>query len=141
MDWQLPIGAQLEADGVRFRVWAPDARRVEAVILDDRGKEIAACPLQKGSDGYFSGRATGMKAGTRYMYRLDGDKTRPDPASRYQPEGVHGASQVVDPSFAWNDSDWNGIPLEQYVIYEVHTGTATPDGTFEALIEKLPYFK
>jgi maltooligosyltrehalose trehalohydrolase len=76
--------------------------------------------------------------GARYKYRLDGGDSFPDPASRYQPDGVHGPSQVVDPAaFTWTDSDWQGIPLDDLVIYELHVGTATPEGTFDALIERL----
>ena len=69
-----------------------------------------------------------------YVYRLDGQKERPDPASRFQPQGVHGPSQVVDPRFPWEDPCWFGTPLRDYVLYELHVGAFTPDGTFEAVI-------
>ena len=75
------------------------------------------------------------------MYCLDGDKMRPDPASQYQPMALHGPSQVVDRGFAWTDDGWKGIPLERMVLYEVHMGTATPEGTFDAFVGKLPYLK
>ncbi|HET6314790.1 MAG TPA: malto-oligosyltrehalose trehalohydrolase [Chloroflexia bacterium] len=142
MTWELPIGAQLRENGVRFRVWAEDVRRVEVAILGAEGKEQTAHELTRDADGYFEGFVAGIGAGTRYMYRLNGDTLRPDPASRYQPEGVHGPSEVVDPAFPWGDGGtWQGLALEETVIYEVHIGTATPDGTFESFIEKLPYLK
>ncbi|HEX8599070.1 MAG TPA: malto-oligosyltrehalose trehalohydrolase [Chloroflexia bacterium] len=141
MNWQLPIGAQLRGNGARFRVWAEDVERVEVAILGAEGKEESAHELARDREGYFEGFVEGAGAGTRYMYRLNGDTLRPDPASRYQPEGVHGPSEVVDPAFQWSDGAWRGIPLEEMVIYEVHIGTATPEGTFEAFIEKLSYLK
>src|SRR4051794_4246882 len=141
MEWRLPIGARPERGGTTFRVWAPDVRQVEVVLFDDEQKEKSAHRLQRDDKGYFSCPIEGVNAGARYMYRLDGDKLRPDPASRYQPESVHSSSQVVDPGFDWKDEAWNGIPLRDMVIYETHVGTATPEGTFETLIEKLPYFK
>src|SRR5262245_15899572 len=141
MTWQWPIGAQLQDDGVYFRVWAPDRRQVEVVVVDAAGRERNRRPLARDPDGYFAGRIAGLGAGARYFYRLDGDAQRPDPASRYQPEGVHGPSQVVASEFGWTDQEWQGLPLEDLVIYETHIGTATPDGTFEAFIERLPYLK
>ncbi|HEX8230141.1 MAG TPA: malto-oligosyltrehalose trehalohydrolase [Chloroflexia bacterium] len=141
MNWQLPVGAQLRENGVRFRVWAEDVARVEVAILGAEGKEESALELTRDREGYFEGFVEGAGVGTRYMYRLNGDTLRPDPASRYQPEGVHGPSEVVDPAFQWSSGAWRGIPLEEMVIYEVHVGTATPEGTFEAFIEKLPYLK
>jgi maltooligosyltrehalose trehalohydrolase len=142
MNWELPIGAQPLENGVRFRVWAEDVRRVEVVILGAEDKEQRAHDLTRDAEGYFKTFIGGIGAGTRYMYRLNGDTLRPDPASRYQPEGVHGPSEVVDRNFNWSDSGtWQGIPLEEMVIYEAHIGTATPEGTFEAFIEKLPHLK
>ena len=102
---RLPIGAEvLPEGGVHFRVWAPRRRQVEVVLEAGPGAP-AAVRLQAEDNGYFSGRAASARAGTRYRFRLDGEAALyPDPASRYQPEGVHGSSQVVDPSaFAWTD--------------------------------------
>jgi len=141
MNCRMPIGAQIDDGGAHFGVWAGDARQVAVVILDDARQELASHPLEGDHQGYFSGYVQGLTDGARYMYRLDGDKLRPDPASRYQPEGVHSPSQVVDTSFAWSDNGWQGIPLEEMVIYEAHIGTATPEGTFEAFIDKLPFLK
>ncbi|HEX2913614.1 MAG TPA: malto-oligosyltrehalose trehalohydrolase [Chloroflexia bacterium] len=141
MNWQLPIGAQLNDTGVRFRVWASNVNRLEVVIYDHKGQELSTYPLRRDEFGYYLGQIEGMQAGVRYMYRLDGNIDRPDPASRYQPEGVHGPSEVVSSKFNWTDSNWKGLPANELIIYEVHIGTATPTGTFEAFIEKLDYVK
>ncbi len=139
--WQLPLGAQVTENGVRFRVWAAGVEQAE-VVLFEAGQEAGSYPLKRDETGYFLGQVENARAGTRYMYRLDGDKLRPDPASRYQPEGIHGPSEVVNASaFEWHDEGWQGKPLGEMIIYEVHIGTATPEGTFEAFIEKLEYLK
>ncbi len=136
MIWELPIGALPDAEGTRFCVWAPNARQVEVVLHTATG--LQAHPLTRDADGYFGGHVEGVGTGARYSYRLDGGELRPDPASRSQPEGVHGPSEVVDPrAFAWSDHGWRGRPLEELVIYELHVGTATPAGTFDSLIERL----
>ncbi|MEN9936511.1 MAG: hypothetical protein RLZZ387_3090 [Chloroflexota bacterium] len=136
MTWKMPIGAEPDAAGTRFRVWAPAARCVEVVV--DGG---AAHALALATDGYHEAHVPGVGPGARYMYRVDGGDPRPDPASRFQPDGVHGPSQVVDPSFAWTDGGWRGVPIEDMVIYELHVGTATEAGTFEALIERLDHIR
>lgn len=135
--WTMPIGAQPDAHGTRFRVWAADARRVAVVLYT--GEQIAAThALQPEGNGYFSAHVADVKPGTRYMYRVDDGDPRPDPASRWQPESVHRASCVVDPeAFVWTDAGWSGLHLNDLVVYEVHVGTATPTGTFDALIERL----
>lgn len=92
-------------------------------------------------NGYFEIALEGVQRGTRYSYRLDGRSDRPDPASRYQPEGVHGPSQVVEPDFEWRDHGWTGLALEQCIFYELHVGTFTPEGTFDAVIPHLDYLK
>jgi maltooligosyltrehalose trehalohydrolase len=89
------------------------------------------------SRGYFHAHAEGIPAGTLYRYRLNKDKELPDPASRHQPQGVHGPSQVLSTRFTWNDSSWRGLPLEKYVLYELHVGTFAPQGTFEAIIPRI----
>ena len=136
MSWELALGARPRADGVDFRVWAPDRKSVEVVIYTD-GSPATSQALQRDAPGYWSGHITGLQAGARYMYRLDGTTDRPDPASRHQPDGVHGPSMVVDPNFGWTDQSWRGLPREDLVVYELHVGAATTDGTFEALIERL----
>jgi maltooligosyltrehalose trehalohydrolase len=94
-------------------------------------------PLSRSDRGYFQGTITGVSPGSLYFYRLDGEKDRPDPASRFQPRDVHGPSQVVAPHFPWEDRGWVGPPLQDYIIYELHVGTFTPEGTFAAIIPHL----
>ncbi|HKO15329.1 MAG TPA: malto-oligosyltrehalose trehalohydrolase [Gemmatimonadaceae bacterium] len=132
------MGVELVPGGdAHARVWAPKCSRVEIVLLysHDAGPGTALVPE---ADGYFSGLVTGVEAGTRYKFRLDGELT-PDPASRYQPDGPHGPSQIVDAAgFAWTDQAWRGIALPGQVIYELHIGTFTPEGSYRAAIEHLP---
>ncbi|HUP96998.1 MAG TPA: malto-oligosyltrehalose trehalohydrolase, partial [Usitatibacter sp.] len=110
---RLPVGAEVDPDGgVHFRVWAPDCTRVEVIA----GRTSEA--LSPEDDGYFSGRVPSAETGTRYRYRLDGRGPFPDPASRFQPDGPHGPSEVVDASaFAWSDSAWRGVELAGQVLY------------------------
>jgi len=89
--------------------------------------------------GYHEALVTDVEPGERYFFRLPQDKDRPDPASRLQPDGVHGPSQVVPREFAWRDEGWQGLPIEDYIIYELHVGLFTAAGTFAALISKLDY--
>jgi len=129
------IGAQpLENHRCRFRVWAPAVSTVELIVGEQPERVV---PLAFGSDGYFSAEVDDVPAGTLYRYRLNGEKYRPDPASRFQPLGVHGPSQVVDGAFAWEDAEWSGLALPRYVIYELHVGTFSADGTFDAVIPHL----
>jgi len=100
-----------------------------------------AVPLQPHDDGYHEVTVDGVDPGMRYLYELDGAKRRPDPASRFQPDGVHHASAVVDPAFPWTDTGWQGLPLSAYVLYELHVGTFTTEGTFEAVIPHLESLK
>jgi maltooligosyltrehalose trehalohydrolase len=87
--------------------------------------------------GYFETTVDGVRPGTRYLYRLDGGDERPDPASRSQPTTVHEPSEVIDPSHPWADEHWYGLPLDRYIVYEMHVGTFTPEGTFDAIIPRL----
>ncbi|WP_438019502.1 malto-oligosyltrehalose trehalohydrolase [Sorangium sp. So ce315] len=132
------MGAWIEGDAVRFRVWAPDHDRVEIVIYGEDGQAIAGTlPATPTGGGTFEATAPGLGAGALYKVRIDGEGPFPDPYSRAQPLGVHGPSAVDDPSFAWTDAGWKGVALEDLVLYEVHVGTATPEGTFDALIPRL----
>jgi maltooligosyltrehalose trehalohydrolase len=130
-----PAGAEVQArGGVHFRVWAPRRNRVE--VLFESGH---AETLQRGDCGYYSGLVAESGPGARYRFRLDGGDAFPDPVSRFQPEGPHGSSEVIDPSqFHWTDSAWKGVTREGQVIYELHVGTFTPEGTFEAARRQLP---
>jgi maltooligosyltrehalose trehalohydrolase len=118
----------------RFNVWAPYSAKVHLRILAPKESVVFMEPKQL---GYHTTVLKEVEPGARYLYRLDSGKELPDPASRFQPEGVHAASAVVVPGFEWHDEHWFGLPLENYVIYELHVGTFTPEGTFEALIPHL----
>jgi maltooligosyltrehalose trehalohydrolase len=122
---------------VHFRVWASNAGHVEVVLYDGE-RETGVFALEREAGGYFAGHLAGVGPGARYMYRLDAGDPRPDPASRSQPDGVHAASQVVDPAaFRWTDRGWRAIAIEDALIYELHVGAATDVGTFDALVERL----
>ncbi|RPI27449.1 MAG: malto-oligosyltrehalose trehalohydrolase [Acidobacteria bacterium] len=139
MHLDIPLGGTWAAgEGCRFLVWAPDHERVYLDILSPEQREIQMEPHEA---GYHFAVAPGLGPGTRYFYRPSGDKRRPDPASRSQPEGVHGPSEVIHEGFEWHDQLWDGILLEHYILYEVHVGTYTEAGTFEALIEHLDGLK
>ncbi len=134
-----PLGAvYLDDHRCRFTVWAPLAQQVTVHIVAPQDR---VAPMQRDERGYFHATVEDVAPGSRYVYCIDDGKERPDPASRLQPDGVHQASQVVDPAFAWADAHWNGILLRDYVVYEVHVGTFTPDGTFDAIIPQLPQLK
>ena len=122
----LPFGASLVPDGVRFRLWAPAARAVELVLDGER----AAMAMRPEGDGWFVLTTAAAGAGTRYRYRVDGTAV-PDPASRYQPEDVHGYSEVIDPdAYEWGDDAWRGRPWEEIVFYEIHVGVFSDAGDF-----------
>jgi maltooligosyltrehalose trehalohydrolase len=130
-----PLGANvLDGNRCEFRVWAPGLDKVEVHIVGPRDRRV---PMRKDGDGYHEVQADDCPPGTRYVYVLNGAKERPDPASRYQPETVHGPSEVVSREFPWRDGEWKGVALEDHVIYEMHAGTFTPEGTFDAAIAKL----
>ncbi len=134
----MELGASVSPEGVRFRVWAPTVASISLVVAGE-SKEI---PMDPEGNGYFTTFLNGAGTRTKYFYLLDGKRVRPDPASRFQPEGVDGPSGVIDPDeFKWKDRDWSGIPLEKMILYEIHTGTFTREGTFEAIIPYLNYLK
>jgi maltooligosyltrehalose trehalohydrolase len=138
---RLAAGADVQADGsTAFRVWAPRARDVNLVIHPQSGPDVDV-PLDRDPDGYLTAVVRDAGAGTRYRYRLDG-KLFADPCSRFQPDGVSGPSEVVDPSrYRWTDRSWRGITIEGQVMYEMHLGTFTPEGTWRAAAERLPDVK
>jgi maltooligosyltrehalose trehalohydrolase len=135
-----PVGAEISGENeANFRVWAPKARKVDVALYSGAGDTPAFHELEAEGDGYFSGSAE-ASAGMRYRFRLDGGRDLyPDPASRYQPEGPHGPSVIVDPSsFEWSDRHWRGRDLKGQILYEFHVGTFTSEGTWRAAAEKLP---
>jgi maltooligosyltrehalose trehalohydrolase len=131
----LPLGATpLPGRGFRFVVWAPAAK----ILFVHRVGSAEPVPMGKLDGGYFHAETNKLSAGDKYFFRFEDGCERPDPASRFQPEGVHGPSQAIDlDNFKWTDSSWKGLPLDESVFYEVHVGTYTPEGTFEALIPHL----
>jgi maltooligosyltrehalose trehalohydrolase len=134
---RLPVGAEVQPQGgTHFRVWAPDPRRVSLRLRSGTG--WCDVPLEEEANGYWSGLVPKAGAGAEYRFRLDDDDCA-DPASRFQPEGPFGPSQVVDPSsFRWSDASWQGVMLPGQVIYEMHIGTFTAEGTYAGAIGRLP---
>lgn len=135
------IGANILPSGeIYFRVWAPKAHSISVVILE--GNEVKSYPLEAKENGYFDLTLSCPSQTIDYYFCLNDEKQFPDPASQWQPSGVHGPSRVYDQrQFVWNDSHWKGIPLSDYLIYELHVGTFTNAGTFEGIIEKIPHLK
>jgi maltooligosyltrehalose trehalohydrolase len=133
----IPLGATIQDGGVHFAVWAPAATSVEVEVHGEDG--LTHHPLVSGAQGLREGLIPELAAGSRYKYRLDGGQSYPDPASRFQPEGVHGPSEVIDPlAFRWSDGTWPGVMIDDLIVYELHVGAYTPRGTFAALIDQLP---
>lgn len=127
------FGAQLTKNGVRFRLWAPAANRVDVVL--DR-----SYPMQRGDGGWYSLDVPNALAGTLYKFRIDDEIDVPDPASLFQPSDMSGPSEIVDHSaYRWRATDWRGRPWEEAVVVETHVGTFTPEGTYRAMIEKLDH--
>ena len=153
---EMPFGAQLLPDGrVRFRLWAPAARRVD-LVLESAAGEPRILPMKPALAGTSEIRAgersvhretlelvtAEAHAGSRYRFLIDGEALVPDPASRRNSQGVHGPSEVVDPeSFNWTDDDWHAQPWRDSVIYELHVGTFTPEGTFAGVAGKLEHLQ
>ncbi|WP_266367120.1 malto-oligosyltrehalose trehalohydrolase [Tellurirhabdus rosea] len=130
------IGAEYLGDGrCVFTVWAPLKKKMVLHLIQPKEQKL---PMERADFGYFRLEMTGVEPGTRYFFRPDDEEDFPDPASQYQPDGVHGPSAVVDHgAFAWQDSAWRGIPFRNLILYELHVGTFTPEGTFEAIIPRL----
>lgn len=137
---RFPIGAEVVAEGVDFRVWAPARERVEVIERRPNSeKPIGAHVLTREAHGYHAGLVKGLRAGSLYSFRLDGEaKLYPDPASRFQPEGVHGPSQVVDPRrYVFKNRDFKGPFSAARVVYELHVGTFTPEGNYRGVAARL----
>lgn len=135
MQRRYPVGAEVHASGVHFRVWAPSARRLSLIVEGpDR-----TYPLEPEGDGYHSALVGDVGPGTCYRLLLDHRGPFPDPVSRFQPDGPHGPSEVIDPgTFEWSDRDWRGVHAQGQVLYELHVGTFTPEGTWAAAARELP---
>ncbi|MEW6296612.1 MAG: malto-oligosyltrehalose trehalohydrolase [Thermodesulfobacteriota bacterium] len=140
MTWQLQRGATLHPDrAVSFSVWAP---RVHQAAVRLVSPAEATLPMERHPDGLHTVTVPDLPLTGHYYYLLDGQRLRPDPVSRFQPEGVHGPSALLDPrAFSWTDRGWRGLPLAELIIYELHVGTFTAEGTFAAVIPYLDYLR
>lgn len=137
MEYTYPnAGAHYKDGACHFVVWAPLKQRVEVLL-----NEQQYFPLLQDKRGYWSATLPDVQPGDLYRFRLDGEKTLPDPASRHQPQGVHGPSAIAATHFNWTDDDWKGMSMEALIIYELHTGTFTKEGTFKGIISKLDYLQ
>ncbi|MEJ2615296.1 MAG: malto-oligosyltrehalose trehalohydrolase [Ignavibacteriaceae bacterium] len=136
----MKIGPYLLENGeYEFKIWAPKAEELALKIISPQEKIIK---LEKDEFGYWEARVKDILPRTRYLYKINNSDEKPDPASNYQPEGVHAVSEVINHSlFNWTDKNWKGLELKEYIIYEIHTGTFTKEGTFESIIPKLEYLK
>lgn len=133
------LSALFKKNRWQFKVWAPEKKQMALHIVAPFDKEF---PMQKNDEGYFTTEIETKEKELLYFFKPNGVKDLPDPASQFQPEGVHGPSQTVDHNlFQWNDESWKGIPLNEWIIYELHAGTFTPEGTFEAIIPRLDELK
>ncbi|WP_266205377.1 malto-oligosyltrehalose trehalohydrolase [Pontibacter kalidii] len=130
------VGAQYLGNGrCRFSVWAPEKQHMTLHVVHPQERKLE---MQQDASGYFSATVDDAAPGTRYFFNPDGEGDFPDPTSFSQPEGVHGPSEIVDnSSFPWTDASWKNLPLQEMVLYELHVGTFTPEGTFEAIVPRL----
>ncbi len=137
----MPYGAQIAEKGVRFRLWAPGCERVALCVPHhDLAQHERVLPMDARGDGWFELVTSRASAGTHYHFEVNGGLRVPDPASRFNPDDVHGASEVIDPAdFDWRDAAWRGRPWEEAVIYELHVGTFSPEGIFAGVTERLDY--
>ena len=136
----MPFGAEIANGAVRFALWAPKAKSVELCLEGETREDLQ--PMRRQGEGWHSLITSGARAGSRYRYRIDGEVLVPDPASRFNLRDVHGPSVVVDPlAFEWKDGDWRGRPWDEAVLYELHIGTFTKEGTFLSAIDKLDYLR
>jgi maltooligosyltrehalose trehalohydrolase len=139
--WQPFLGAFWQHGRPLFRVWAPEAKSVQ-LVLEPAGGKPERSVMEKEPEGFFCARGKTARPGDLYRFQIDGQALLPDPASRCQPEGVHGPSQVTDPSaFVWSDDSWEGVKPERLALYELHVGTFTPPGTFSAAMDRLPFLR
>lgn len=137
----MPFGAEYQSQaGVRFRLWAPQAKEVDLYLVQAGKRGEWRRPMVRTESGWFESVVSDAHPGTHYQFQIDRGIQVPDPASRFQPEDVHGPSEVIDPgAFDWQDTNWAGRPWDEAVIYELHVGAFTSEGTFAAVEERLPY--
>lgn len=133
--WELSLGATIHSNGVKFQVWAPLYDHMQCEVVD-----LGVFDMTKDTEGYFSVDLKEAQDKDCYYYILNGHQ-RPDPVSRFFPESVHGPSQIINPFFSWTDSDWQGFIWEEAIFYELHVGTFTKEGSYEAISKKLDYLK
>ncbi len=140
---RMPYGAELDpGGGVRFRLWAPACPRIHLALHGTEGAAARLLPMAPAGNGWHEAQVADASAGTRYQFVLPDGMHVPDPASRFQPEDVHGPSEVIDAAaFVWTDAAWRGRPWHEAVIYEMHVGAFTPAGTFRAAIERLDHLE
>jgi len=137
-----PLGAEVSADGVHYRVWAPQVAALSVEVQSGEVRSLREFSLAPSGQHFFHGHDPLGAAGDRYKFRLDGAQSLPDPASRWQPDGVHGPSMVIDPStFHWSDAGWQKPPFRDLVIYELHVGAFTTKGTFRSAIDRLEHIR
>lgn len=135
----IKIGANYKSGGCEFTIWAPLAKNMEVKIINDKERYVE---MTRDDKGYWRAKVWDIKPGDNYVYRLNGSDERPDPISYFQQDGVHGSSRIIDHNaFKWSDSAWKGIPLEEYIIYEMHPGTFTQEGTFYSAINRLDHLQ
>lgn len=134
-----PLGASLQANGqCSFTVWAPECKTVSLIL---QASPEVTWPMEKSELGYWRVTIDHVTPGMLYWFQLDGELRRPDPASRWQPKGVHGPSAIVSNEYRWTDDEWHGMELAEMIIYELHTGTFTPAGNFQGIISTLDYLQ
>jgi maltooligosyltrehalose trehalohydrolase len=135
---EMPFGASFSGGEARFGLWAPGASTADLCL--DAGGGVEILPMARAGGGWFERVKRGVRSGARYRYRIDGDLRVPDPGSRFAPDDVHGASELVDPhAYDWRDDGWLGRPWEEAVIYELHVGTFSPEGTYAGVQNRLDY--
>jgi len=135
------LGSWSTEGGINFRIWAPQCKSIEVMV---EGGKIAPLALKHQKDGYFMGKTSELASGDLYKFRVDGQSSFPDPCSRFQPQGPHGPSQIVDPAFfKWQDEKWqkNGLQMHGQVIYELHVGTFSREGNYQGIVAELKELK
>src|SRR5262249_8415915 len=134
----MPFGTTWNENAAEFRLWAPVARNV-TLILERPGFSVES-EMEAAEEGFFQIEQSQARPGDYYRYRIDGKIAVPDPASRFQPRDVHGPSELIDPgSYRWHDEEWRGRPWEDAVLYELHVGAFSPEGTFASVERRLDH--